>query len=502
MSVFPKELSLDIVHPQYNASTAKWKTVRDALQGETAIKAGNTRYLPMPAAMQQAQTTPAPTFTYTDERFSYNDHSIPAYASYKMRARFPEFTDATLRGIIGLILRNPSAYRNLPRSSYLNDITPDGKSLAELELELNTEVMSVGRVGILLDISEDDGFPRIVTYKTENILNWQTKGNEENLVYTGVLLRESSNTGNFWDLSTDDDYNLLLLINEEGYYEIGHYINGELDRTVVPTFLGRPLDSIPFHALGTMDLTPDIDSPPLWPLANLAVGIYQTDADLRNAQYMSCNPMLTLSGVDSDEIPTAIGSNVALIIENYMGKAYYPKTDTSALDHVRLYIKDKNSEAVRLGANLLGNDNSLAESGEAIRLRQSMAAATVASVVATVGKGIEKLLKMAATWINYSQLPEILVNKEFSSFQMTANEQIALVQSWQSGILSSETILENFRRAGMLQEGEDARAELERLKKDTYKFSDLNPDETKIGDKGPDGGLPEGSQPNPAVKTA
>lgn len=504
MSTLPNQLDLNKYNSAYRKNVAKWQTVRDALEGEASIKAANTRYLPMPAAMERADAQ-APSTWSTAEIFSYNYHTNRPYSAYKTRARFPEFTDATLRGIIGLILRNPSAYHNMPYDEFLTAASPDNKTLAELELYLNTEVMSMGRVGILADPAEESvlGEPKIVVYATEDILNWQTEGNEENLIYTGVLLKDNTKRDDFWEDNPNADYHLLLILNEDGNYTIGKYKDGDLYETVIPTVQGKPYKKIPFIALGTVDLTPDIDTPPLWPLANLAVGIYQVDADLRNAQYMSCNPMLTLSGIDKDDVPTAIGSNIALVLGNELAKAYYPKTDTSALDHVRLYIKDKHSEAVRLGANLLGNDNTLAESGEAIRLRQSMAAATVASVVATVGKGLEKLIRMIADWINSSEQSIIKVNKEFSSFQMTANEQIALVQSWQSGILSSETTLENFRRAGMLHEGEDPDAELKRLINDKHKYADIvavQEKKTLGSQKGPNGGAPEGSQPNPAVR--
>jgi len=370
---------------------------------------------------------------------------------------------------------------------------------------LNTEVMAVGRVGILLDPAEDINKPKIVVYKTEDILDWQTEGSDENIVYTGVLLQDRTIENDFWTEAPNDNYQMLLLLDEDGIYTVAKFKNGERYASLQPTIQGKTLDYIPFVTAGTMDLTPDIDSPPMWPLSNLAVGMYQVDADLRNAQYMSCNPMLTLSGVDKDDIPAAIGSNVAMILESYTAKAYYPKTDTSALDHVRMYIKDKQSEAIRLGANLLGNDNTMAESGEAIRLRQSMASATVASTVSTVGRGLQKVVNMAADWLTKVMNAEVLVNKEFSSFQMTANEQIALVQSWQSGMLSSETALENYRRAGMLHEGEDAKAELERIKNDTHKYSDIVAANeaaaaaAKPDQKGPTGGLPAGSQPNPAV---
>jgi hypothetical protein len=500
MSSLPENLPATLTTAAYRRNADKWRTIRDALEGEIAIKSGNTRYLPMPSAMELAGAQES-SVTLNGELFAHNNHTNKPYAAYKTRASFPEFTDATLRGIVGLILRNPSAYKDLPYDGMLEEATKDGKSLSELELHLNTEVMSLGRCGILAD-PVDGGMPKVVVYKTEDILYWQTKGSDENIKYTSVLLRDSAETEDFWLNDPNDTHHLLLIINDDGNYEVGRYKNEKLVNRIVPTVSGQPLKEIPFVTLGTIDLSPDIDSAPLWPLANLAVKIYQVDADLRNAQYMSCNPMLTLSGVDKEDIPAVVGSSVALVIEQDTGKAYYPKTDTSALDHVRVYIKDKQSEAIRLGANLLGNDNTLAESGEAIRLRQSMSAATVASVVATTGKGLQRLLRMIANWMKVTKTVEVLVNKEFSSFQMTANEQIALVQSWQSGILSSETTLENFRRAGMLHEGEDPQAELDRIKNDTHKFADLVNSNDESDKKGPDGGLPEGSQPNPAVKKA
>ena len=498
----PEKLQ-EIVNDAYALHRPKWQTVRDALEGEVTIKGHNTRYLPMPSAMLLAENQ-SPSFQYDNEIQPYDRHPSQPYSAYKQRARFPEVTDATLRGIIGLIQRNPSAYTDLPYEDFAQNCTKDRKSLQEFELLLNTEVMSVGRAGILADPDERDGKIKLVLYKTEAILNWQTIGTAEDIEYTGVLLQDDSTSANFWDSSTSYKKHLLLFLDENGIYTVAKYINYELQEIIQPSYKGRTLNKIPLVIVGTVDLTADIDTPPLWPLANLAVKIYQTTADLRQAQYMTCNPTLVITGADPDTIPKAIGSNVAMVFPDPETKVYYPKTDTSALDHIRLSIKDMLAEAIRLGANLLGNDNSLAESGEAIRLRQSMAAATVAAVVATTGKGLTRCLNFINEWIGQDKQSEILVNKEFSSFQMTANEQIALVQSWQAGAISTVTMLENFRRAGMLQEGQDPEAELENLLKDTYlkeqlKFkAELKDKQSKR--KGPDGGLPAGSQPDTRIQ--
>jgi hypothetical protein len=516
MATLPEEFKIEnIVHPSYGMHSYKWELIRDSLAGEVAIKKANEKYLPMPSAMTTADAISPSTFNSQLSANHPDYHSNQPYSAYKSRARFPELTDATLRGIIGLILRNPSAYHNLPAPYVAEDITKDGKSLSDLELQIDTEVMAMGRAGLLAD-PDDTNQPKIVTYAAEDILNWQVNGTGEDIEVSSLLLRDNSETKEFWEPDNDDEYHLLLIINEDGNYEIGRYKNGKLTESVVPTVMGKPLTYIPFVFCGTMDITADIDTAPLWPLANVAKSIYQVSADLRNAQYMSCNPMLTISGLDHDQAPAAIGSSVALILEQYTAKAYYPKTDTTALEHVRMYIKDLQTEAIRMGANLLGNDSTQAESGEAIRLKQSMSSATVASVVATVGKSLERMLNMLADWLNKPITAEVKVNTEFSSFQMTANEQIALVQSWQSGLLSTDTALENFRRAGMLQDGEDSTAELERLQNDAYRdkvrmeqaaAKNASSNSASANDpKGPKGAnkdgslnLPEGSEPNPAV---
>lgn len=510
MATLPDQFDVNSVYnTKYILSQYKWQLIRDSLEGEVAIKNKNELYLPMPSAMLMAGASASSTQnTYGIRTPDY--HTNAPYAAYKSRARFPEYTDATLRGIIGLILRNPSAYENIP-GSIEKVATKDGQTLADLEIHLAAETMALGRIGLLADIDEADNTIKLVPYATETILNWRTKGNEENIEITSLLLEDDSEKENFWEPDSGIVKHLLLIINDDGYYEIGHYENGKLVESRVPEIYGKRLTKIPFVAIGTTDLTPDIDSAPLWPLANLSKNIYQCTADLRNAQFMSCNPMLTISGITKEQVPTAIGSSVALILEEYTSKAYYPKTDTSALDHVRMYIRDLQSEAIRMGANLLGTESTQAESGEAIRLRQSMSAATVASVVATVGKGLTRALQFVAEWLSKSEEPLVKVNTEFSSFQMTANEQIALVQTWQAGVMSTETALENFRRAGMLQDGETPEDEIKRIQADTFKkeldihkanlknkSSDLN-----TGPKGAnaDGSLnlPEGSEPNPAV---
>ena len=158
------------------------------------------------------------------------------------------------------------------------------------------------------------------------------------------------------------------------------------------------------------------------------------------------------------------GAGVVLTLPDYQARVGYTTTDTSAMTHIQSRMEDFYNQAQELGASLLGSRKNGTESGEALRLRQASSTATLKSVVDNTGDGFEYTLQMAAIWMNEN--PKDIrfdPNSEFSTFALTANETVALVQSWQSNAFSHSTLLDNFRRAGMLHAGETVEDELKRL---------------------------------------
>ena len=126
-------------------------------------------------------------------------------------------------------------------------------------------------------------------------------------------------------------------------------------------------------------------------------------------------------------------------------------------------ISDLNDYALQQGASLLGGQRNVSESGEALRIRQASTSATLVSVTYVVGSGIEKVLKYIAKWMGLNA-DEVTFepNTEFTTYAMTAQEQLALVNSWKEGALSDDTLLDNFRKAGMLQAGDTIEDEKKR----------------------------------------
>ena len=261
------------------------------------------------------------------------------------------------------------------------------------------------------------------------------------------------------------------LIN--GIYVAERYDDdGELEEQIVPSYRGRVLTELPTIILGALNNTIQPDPPPLAPVASTAIQIYMKNADLSQAEFLTCNPTLVITGVTDDLQQISTGPTVSFVISNPSAKVYYTETDTSALEFVHKHIDSLYEKAVVYGAQLLDSSKKSAETAETARLRQTAASATLRSVVTTVGHGFQQALKLMAEWMGLpqSKIDEIRFSPltEFGS-ALTPQEQEQLVKSWMAGAISHQTVLSNFRKAGILGEGKTEEDEIAQLKSE---FSD------------------------------
>ena len=483
-------------NPQYLENLYMWQMARDTISGESAIKAKKTRYLPMPAAMtinpEQTPSNPYDTdfgingsaqLNLLLNSYNPNYHKNRAYQAYITRSQFPELPSFILRGLLGLT-SNEKPTVSLPKSmEYLLDsATTTGLSLNDYYMYILSEVLSVGRIGSVLEINTE-GKLVMASYSTESIVQWKTAriNNSAKKKPSMVVLSEYKDNDPF-SVSTEITtiYKILVLDPEaEGYY-IKEVSESEIQRDVsvlemngmvsVPEFKGQIFNEIPIQMFGPVHNSFEIQNSPLATVSSTALQIYMKYADLSNSEFMSCSPTLVISGVSEDFAPKAVGSTVALILPEPDSKAYYTQTDTSALTHVLRHITDLYEQAVYAGAQLLDSSKKASESAETTRLKQAASGATLSSVVRNTSGGIESQLKKIAV-IMGEDPNEVTFNAvtDFSAPALTAQEQDALVRTWVSGAISHATLLENFRRAGVLHDGETPDDEVIRIKKDKIK---------------------------------
>jgi len=471
--------SVSTKHPQYEANIFAWRQVRDCVEGEAQVKRRDTVYLPMPSGMLNAKKAPSVQNTTSsssaltqrnreiDQDLNPNYHSNPAFMAYKTRAQLPDITAFSLRGLIGVALRKDATIELPDNHNYLEGMIEDlyGFSISE--------VLQTGRLGYLVDIAEDGNF-KILPYEAESIINWreETKKDVEgtNTATTMVVLEEyvpkpddpfaSELTMQYRVLELKDGVYTSTLYNADGDI-IPVKVGEVLMESITPMYKGKTLNKIPFFFAGSTNTNPTPNVIPLGSISSVAIQIYMKTADLSQSEFLSCNPTLVLTGVSKDDAPTIVGSTVAICLPDPEMNAFYTTTDTAALQHVMSHIKDLFEQAVAYGANLLGGTAKSVESGEALRLRQSAASATLISVIRNVEKAFDDLLITIAMWSggnpeNYNFDPD----KELVDLNLTAQEITALVAAWMAQGLSQESLVDNLRRAGYVVEGRTALDEI------------------------------------------
>ena len=125
--------------PEYSANQDDWQMIRDVLKGAKAIREGGHKYLPQLSGMSWGE-----------------------YEAYKKRAQFFNATARTLNGLVGMIFRKePEIILNGAEvlRPQLETCTVDNQPFTVFARAIVREILSMGRVGALVDAPTNGGTP-------------------------------------------------------------------------------------------------------------------------------------------------------------------------------------------------------------------------------------------------------------------------------------------------------------------------------------------------------
>ena len=464
----------------YSQGIYSRRQIRDAVQGSDRVKRSNQLYLPMPGGMAVfEQGHSERQFNRTGDDYVLTEtpwyHPNKAYSAYLMRARFPDITANILRGLVGIAKKGDIEYKLPPRlDAMMESITPKGNSLDELYYKSIEEVMQVGKFCYVLDVLEDSTF-NIVTYASEANINWEYGVRDGKKILTSVVFLESS---------PSDEHEMCIeykLVNNIAVYQ--RYIDGEeFEEEEVLMLQGKTLDALPVFFASVEDNTAENGVMPMLGVSDIALTMFRKDADLSNAQHLTCSPTLILTGVSDDQTPSFIGSSVVVSFTNPDAKAFYTETDTSALDHMQKAINDLREEATGVGAQMLSTGKSSAESAEALSMRQEASSAGLMDVVGMVKSAIGDLLQFASDWGNFGDV-DFSPCTDFAEHTLEPTELNALVSSWVSGAISHDTLLDNLRESGIVSKATTNEKEKSSILLD-QENSLMGVDDTPVNDEG------------------
>lgn len=469
-------------HRKYIAKEYPWRQIRDCMEGSDAIKRGKEVYLPMPSGMSlisDSVSSSRPTRSGGLSNMSFEDmpwyHHNPAYRAYLQRALFPDITASICRGLSGVAKRG-DVQIDAPESLVENFEC----SLVELYGKILNEVLQVGKACIVIDVREDGSVVPIF-YSTERNTNWEYEVISGEEILTRCVFVER-----FEDQQDDAKKEEVIeyKFNSDGQAVTQKWIDGvpEGDEVII-TRQGKTLNALPVFFVGSVENKADPDLCPLLGVSDVALTAYRKDADLSQAQYMTCNPTLFIYGINEDQKPQMIGSTVVVSISNPSAKAEYPATDTSALEHVSKTIDRLYERGIMLGAQILGVGKKSAESAEALSIRESASGASLLDIVHNCGVAISDMINFVAEWMGVSGDVLFEPSEDFAEHKLSPQEISALVGSWAQGAISHDTLLDNLRDANIVPGDIDNDEEKQKIGIEMEEKVALIPDSEEDGDE-------------------
>jgi len=417
-------------HPDYTNNIERWVKNRDFAEGEDAVKSKQTTYLP---------------------RIGKPD-ALGTYRKYLERAIFYGCVSKTVNALVGIL------YRKAPQINVDNgDEFVKDTSLSVFLQKMAAELFLVGRYGVLVDMEQEPSNQAFfVGYEAEQIINWYE--------HHGELVRVVLQTSEFMPDINDpyelkEVFKIRELVLEEGVYKQKLYISTdpsggfELLEELIPTNRGRSMDFIPFVFVNQFDTDINITKAPLTDLVNLNNHHYMKSADYSNALHLVGLPTPYATGVPYDPDKTwYLGSENIVTFEETGSTFGFAEVSGAGFGALKTAIDDIEENMAKVGARLMFGPRPGVETAEATRLNQSAENAGLNTVAVSIETAMTEVFIIALEWMNANSNVEFDINKDFVDTKISAQDLQVLLQAWQSGAMSLDSLLHNIKQGELLPE--------------------------------------------------
>ena len=395
--------------------------IRDALAGELRVKASSERYLPKPEGMSAA-----------------------GYQAMKARASFLNAPRAVLDGLTGRIFRKPAEFKLAGLEDRLPWWNGSYQSWDALSRTITREVLSVGRVAVLVDPSPRQFEAHVTVFGEEAI---ETTVIDATGQLAEVVLKQQ-------------DGSKLTLWLEEGVYT-AKIDDGD---PVVPVLAGKTLDYLPITFITPRGVSVEREQPPLTDLCLKALTHYQLYAEYRQALHYVATPQPFVSGFQPSEVPTVIGPTTIWKAANPSAKAQFVSFSGNGLEELRVACELLKVEMAALGASMLVAREASNVAAKTVELRQREDTSLVISAVHAVNEGLANIARQMLEWERGSGDVTVRLNMDLTDTMLDAALLKALRDCYLSGAISWESFVDVLRRGEIIpaeRSAEDERSLIE-----------------------------------------
>jgi hypothetical protein len=415
-------MPINTTHPSYDKKLKTWTKCRDAIAGEEAVKEKGELYLPKLGGQDD------------DE-----------YKSYLMRAYYYNATGRTHEAMLGTIFRiDPS-------------ITPEpaDDSMLNLSARAASEIIAVGRCGLLVDAPVNGGQPYVTMYKAEDITNWQSVVVGDKEILLRVVLQETST-----EPDPDDVYEMVdiikyreLYIDEKGKYAVQLWVANAKNEyvkdgdPVYPQAAGNTLDSIPFVFVSPDNTESNIVNPPLLDLVSVNLSHYRSAADLEHGRHYTALPTAWVAGFDSEK-ELSIGSATAWVTDNVNAKAGFLEFTGQGLGALERALEQKEAQMAMLGTQIFASGKD--ETATAAKIHRSQQTASLSSIAGAISEAMSRAYQYVLLMLRSSETAVFEMSKDFMPETLDSALLTVLVSTYQQGAMSLETLLWNMKQGELL----------------------------------------------------
>ena len=351
--------------------------------------------------------------------------------------------------------------------AWCEDVDLQGRNLHAFSSELMTEVMSYGLVGVLVDYPKSEAKtrdderkagarPYLTRYKADQILGWRVGrlNGKDRLMQLRVLETITENDGEFGEKSIEQ---VRVLV--PGAWAT--YRKAEKSEDWIPHDAGlTTLQEIPFVFFYGIRKAFGIGLPPLLELAHLNVEHWQSSSDQQTILHVARVPILTVIGADSDTQIT-VGASTAVKLPVGASMSFVEHSG-AAIEAGRVSLKDVEERMRRTGAELLvikpGNvtateTNSENEANKCILQR----------ITEIFEDALDQCLVFMSSWVGLPEAGNVQLFKDFAVGSLSDASAQLLLQANQSGKLSDQTLINEWKRRSILSPDLEYEDEKERI---------------------------------------
>ncbi|WP_038342151.1 DUF4055 domain-containing protein [Acinetobacter sp. A47] len=394
-------------HAEYVKNELLWQTADDVCDGEDAVKAKKTKYLPMPNAHDKS----------TKNKLAYD--------AYLTRAVFYGATAVTLNSLVGASFSTDPSFKFPDELSYLErNANGAGMSAYQLSQTGIRLLLKNYRCALYVDFpdlpetknkSEYDklnAYSMIHLLKAVDVVNWDTVMVNNQKKLNLVVIREMVSKRGEDGFSTEqtEQYRVLRLEpidSGQFVYSVQVYTKGDQGTWVGGTtkyprdFNGELWSYIPFTFVGAIDNSTDIHNPPLLELAKINLAHYRDSADFQESVFYMGQPQYYASGVDWAWFEEAkkhgvyIGARVMLPLPGE-GKLGIVQVQPNTL--AREGMKDKWGYMKELGARMV-EKGSAAKTATEANNDDAIQHSVLSLCVSNMNEAISMALRWAAKYM-------------------------------------------------------------------------------------------------------